>query len=187
MKSLGLCVLLAVVMVAGCGGPMVDVSQKFEQTTDFKAFKTYAWMDGESRSDIKVGGGTDIDLDKVIREAVDKQMGEKGFVKVSANPDVLLKYHAGVATTFYTTSFGMNYQEKVGWSDTESARDGQLTIDFVDANKEMVVWRGIALAALNVDPNLTIVTKNVNHAVEKILKQYPPDPTKDAGGAYKVE
>jgi hypothetical protein len=62
-----------------------------------------------------------------------------------------------------------------------------LTIDFVDAKKELVVWRGIALAALNVDPNVTIVTKNVNRAVEKILKQYPPDPTKDAGGAYKVE
>jgi hypothetical protein len=166
---------------------MVDVSQKFEQTTDFGAYKTYAWMDGESRSDIKIGGGTDIDLDKIIREAVDKQMGEKGLVKVTADPDVLVKYHAGVAKTFYTASFGMHYQEKVGWTDTESVRDGQLTIDFVDSTKALVVWRGIALAALNVDPNVTIVTKNVNRAVERILKQYPPDPTKDAGGAYKVE
>jgi hypothetical protein len=166
---------------------MVDVSQKFEQTTDFKAYKTYAWLDGASQSDIKIGGGRDIDLDKTIREAVEKQMGEKGFVQVTANPQVLVKYHAAVAKTYYVADFGMHYQEKVGWSDTESAVDGQLTIDFVDADKELVVWRGIALAAVNVDPNATIVTKNVNRAVEKIFNQYPPDPTKDAGGAYKIE
>jgi hypothetical protein len=71
-------------------------------------------MDGGSQSDIKIGGARDIDLDKIIREAVEKQMGEKGLVKVTANPDVLVKYLAGVATTFYTTNFGMHYQEKVG-------------------------------------------------------------------------
>ena len=187
MKSLGLCVLLAVVVVAGCGGPMVDVSQKFEQTTDFEAYKTYAWIDGGSQSGIKIGGGRDIDLDKIIREAVETQMGQKGFVKVTSNAQVLVKYFAQVAKTYYVSDFGMHYHEKTGWTDTESAVDGQLTIDFLDAEKEIIVWRGIALVALNVDPNVSIVTKNVNRTVEKMLKQYPPDATKDAGGAYKVE
>jgi hypothetical protein len=187
VKSMGLGVLLATLVIAGCGGPMVDVSQKFEQTTDFKAYTTYAWMDGESRSDIKVGGARDIDLDNIIRDAVETEMKKKGFVKVTANPNILVKYHAAVAKTYYVTDFGMHYHEKVGWTDTESARDGQLTIDFVDGERDLVVWRGVALTAINVDPNASIVTKNVNRAVEKILKQYPPDPTRDAGGAYKVE
>ena len=120
MKSLVLCALLSVVFVTGCGGPMVEVSQKFEQTIDFSSYKTYAWMQGASQSDIKIGGGRDIDLDKTIRDAVDKQMAEKGFVKVNSTPDVLIKYHAGVRQTYYTTDFGMHYQEKVGWSETES-------------------------------------------------------------------
>ena len=89
MKSLGLCVVMIVVLVAGCGGPMVEVSQKFEQTRDFTSYKTYAWMDGASRSDISMGS-RDIDLDKTIREAVEKQMAAKGFIKVTAEPDVLI-------------------------------------------------------------------------------------------------
>ena len=186
MKSLGLCVVMIVVLVAGCGGPMVEVSQKFEQTRDFTSYKTYAWMDGASRSDISTGS-RDIDLDKTIREAVEKQMAAKGFVKVTAEPDVLIKYHAGVRNTYYTADFGMHYQEKVGWTDTESVKDGQLTVDFFDREREEVVWRGTAWGAMNVDPNQTIVTKNVNRAVAKLFELYPPDPTKDAGGAMKVD
>ena len=181
MKSLGLCVLSAV-LVAGCGGPMVEVSQKFEKTTDFSSYKSYAWMEGQSRSDIKVGGGRDIDLDGVIRDAVNKQMEAKGFVEVNRQPDVLVKYHAGARNTYYTTNFGMHYHEKVGWSETESVQDGQLTVDLVDAKTETVVWRGTAWGAMNVDPNQTIVNKNVNRAVEKLFKQYPPGPN-DAGGS----
>ena len=188
MKRLGPvpCLVLIVALVAGCGGPMVEVNQRFQQTTDFTKYKTYAWLDGGSRSDLSAGS-RDIDVDGTIRKAVEKQMAEKGFVKVSAEPDLLIKYYAGLRNTTYVTDFGMHYQEKVGWSESQTVQDGQLTVDFMDRKTDTVVWRGVAWGAMNVDPNQTIVTKNVNHAVQKMFQQYPPDPAKDAGGARDVD
>jgi hypothetical protein len=181
VKTMGLCVAVCLTLVMmSCGGPMLEVSQKFEKRADFAGYKTYAWMEGQSTSDMRISSSADVDLDGSIRDAVNKQMVEKGFAEVDENPDVLLKYHVGYRSTAYTTSFGMHYHEKVGWSETETVTDGQLTIDFVDSKTEMVVWRGTAWGALNVDPNQTIVNKNVNRAVGEIFKQYPPDVSKAA-------
>lgn len=178
-----LCVLSCIALVVmGCGGPMLEVSQNFERTTDFGKLKTYAWMPGASGSDIQPGANRDIDVDGTIRKAVEKYMATKGFVQATVTPDVLVKYHVGLRTTAYVTNFGTNYNEKVGWSETETVQDGQMTVDLVDANSQQVVWRGTAWGALNVDPNQTIVNKNVDRAVKKIFDQYPPDPTKASGG-----
>jgi hypothetical protein len=133
---------------------MLEVSQKFEKTTDFSSYKTWAWMAG-TRSEVSEGDA--LDLDTPIREAVEKQMTSKGFAEVDEKPDVMVKYHVGYRVTAYTTNFGMHYQEKVGWSETETVRDGQLTIDMVDTKSEQVVWRGTGYGAMNVDPNQDIV------------------------------
>jgi hypothetical protein len=162
---------------------MVEVSQHFEESTDFGRLKTYAWMPAASTSDIR-SGGRDIDVDGAVRKAVDKYMAADGFTQAQTNPDVLVKYHLGLRETAYVTNFGMHYHEKVGWSETETVEDGQLTVDLVDAKTEQVIWRGTAWGALNVDPNQTIVNKNTDRAVKKIFEQYPPRGAKPTTGGY---
>lgn len=175
MKRLGLSILACLtLLVAAACSPMVDVSDNFEPSTDFSKLKTYAWMKGASSSTLKSAGSSDLDFDTPLRAAVDKQLAAKGFTKVDKDPDVLIKYHLGTRLTVYATDFGMNYQDKVGWNETESVQDGQLTIDMVNPKSETVVWRGNAYGAVNVDPTQAMVVKNVDRAVEKIFKQYPP-------------
>ena len=174
MKCLGLSMVACVALLFVACSQMVDVSDKFEPGTDFAKLKTYAWMEGASGSDIKPAGSLDLDVDTPLRKAVDKQMVAKGFKEVKENPDVLVKYFLGTRTTVYATDFGMHYQDQVGWDETSSLQDGQLTIDLMDSKSQIVVWRGSAFGALNTQPSQAIVNKNVDRAVAKIFKQYPP-------------
>jgi hypothetical protein len=162
---------------------MVEVSQHFDDNADFGGLKTFAWMEGNMDS-VQSGAEPHVNFDAAIRAAVEKYLVVEGLTKDLAQPDVLVKYHTGLRTTLYVTNFGMHYHEKVGWNETESVQDGQLTVDLVDPTSQVVIWRGTARGAMNVDPNQEIANRNADRAVKMIFEQYPPEVGKTLKGAY---
>ena len=51
---------------------------------------------------------------------------------------------------------------------------GTLVIDIVDANKKELAWRGMGVREVDVQAKADKRDKNINSAVKKILKDFPP-------------
>jgi hypothetical protein len=51
---------------------------------------------------------------------------------------------------------------------------GTLAIDLVDAQKKEVAWRGLGTKEIDTNAKPGKREQNINKAVEKIFKQYPP-------------
>ena len=69
-----------------------------------------------------------------------------------------------------------------GWGTTDvrviEILMGTLVIDFADANRKEVVFRGIGVKEVNVQAKPEKRDKSISEAVKKILKNYPPKPPK---------
>jgi hypothetical protein len=165
--------------------PGVLLAQKttydFEKSANFAAFKTYAHKDGTK-------AGQEL-VDKRIVDAIDSQLAAKGLTRVDASPDVFVVYHMAFDKekdiSTYSSGYGGGYGP-YGWgwgggwaggSTHTQVRDiliGTLVIDIADAKKGQLAWRGIGQKEIDTQAKPDKRDKNINNAVKKILKNYPP-------------
>jgi hypothetical protein len=165
--------------------PGVLLAQKttydFEKSANFAAFKTYAHKDGTK-------AGQEL-VDKRIVDAIDAQLAAKGLTRVDASPDVFVVYHMAFDKekdiSTYSSGYGGGYGP-YGWgwgggwaggSTHTQVRDiliGTLVIDIADAKKGQLAWRGIGQKEIDTQAKPDKRDKNINNAVKKILKNYPP-------------
>ncbi len=160
--------------------PVVLLAQKtsfdYDKTANFAAFKTYALKDGT-----KVG---DPLIDNRIAAAIESELAAKGLTKSAEKPDVTVVYHVAFDKkqdiTVYNTG-GMGYRWGGGWGTTDVRVNeilvGTLVIDIVDANKGELAWRGMGVKEVDVQAKADKRDKNINSAVKKILKDFPPKAT----------
>ena len=73
---------------------------------------------------------------------------------------------------------GMGYRWGGGWGTTDVRVNeilvGTLVIDVADATKKEMVWRGMGVREVDVQAKAEKRDKNINNAVKKILKDFPP-------------
>ena len=175
MKSLKwLLVLMAVSLVPACGGPKTTVD--YDHDADFSKFTSYAYEKG-TPADNQL-------IDKRIVAALESQMKAEGLQKVSSNPQVYATYHVSTQDQkqFVTDSMGYGYgagwgRRGMGGMSTSTTREvnytvGTLVVDIWDASTKKLIWRGTASKTLSDDPSKS--TKNINEAMTKIFKEYPP-------------
>lgn len=110
--------------------------------------------------------------------AVDRQMALRGFTKVetSANPDVLVAYHATFDSNVQITGTGWG-GPRFGGVRSATAEEipvGTLAVDVIDAHAKSIVWRGMATKELDPKAKPEKRDKNINKAAEKLFKNYPP-------------
>jgi hypothetical protein len=158
--------------------PMVLLAQKtsfdYDKTANFGAFKTYGLKDGT-----KVG---DPLIDKRIVAAIEAELAAKGLTPAATTPDVTVVYHIAFDKkqdiTAYSTGMGAGYRWGGGWGTTDVRVNeilvGTLVIDIADANKNEIVWRGMGVKEVDVQAKADRRDKNINNAVKKILKDFPP-------------
>src|SRR5262249_31525048 len=86
--------------------------------------------------------------------------------------------------TAYSTAPGYGQYGWVwgrGWAMTDlrvhEILTGTLIVDVVDARKGAVMWRGIGVKELKAQLQPNRVDENVNEAVSRILKNFPPNRT----------
>jgi hypothetical protein len=173
-----LCTLLA------CAG--VRVSQDYDATTDFTAFRTFDWFPGE-RQLTGEGGIAEPFLEQRIQTAVGRELSARGFEKVtSRTPDFYVNYHVSVqqklTTSGVNVGYGMGSYGSWGGvgvgmrsNPVRTYDEGTLIIDFVDGGSRKLVWRGTGSKALSSNPTPENTTATVDVAAREILKQFPPD------------
>jgi hypothetical protein len=157
--------------------PSAAIAQKttydFDKTANFAAFKTYTLKDGT-----KVG---DPLIDKRIIDALEAELRAKGLTRSDADADLAVVYHVAFQKqqdiSAYSSGTGP-YRWGGGWGTTNVRVNeilvGTLVVDMVDAKTNGMVWRGIGVKEVDTTAKPEKRDKNINNAVQKILKNYPP-------------
>ena len=151
----------------------------FDKTAPFASFRTYSMKPGTPT-------GQEL-IDKSLVAAIETQLAAKGLVKNDEAPDVFVIYHMAFDKQQDISSYssgpmygGYGYGWGGGWGTTTTdvrVREilvGTLAIDMIDAKKKEVAWRGLGTKEINTTAKPDKRDENINKAVEKIFKNYPP-------------
>jgi hypothetical protein len=164
-----------------------DIRYNFDKDADFSKYKTYKWVT------LKNAKQLDDIMDKEIKQAIDAQLSTKGLSSVDTdNADLFIGYQADVGTEKQFTSFNSDWGYGGGWyrggwygpsggmttGTTSTIYNGQLALDMYDSQKKDLVWRGVASKTIDPKAKPEKQQKNINKAVTKLLKKYPPEAKK---------
>lgn len=155
--------ILALIVVGGC--TQLDVYSDYDHDADFTRYQTYRWLERDKAEGI-------VPLyDKRIRTRVDEQLAAKGMRKIEdGDVDVIVSYEAVMQERVQMRTadyFWPGYQPEL-----ERYQQGTLIIDLVDPSANQVIWRGIANGVFDENPQKA--SEQLNKAIEKIIKRYPP-------------
>jgi hypothetical protein len=149
------------------------VSYDYDKSAPFSQFKTYVLKEGT-----KVGNPL---VDDRITAAIRSELAAKGLTE-AADADVAVVYHVAFDKrkdiTAWNTGAGPYRYRWGGWGTADVRVNeilvGTLVIDVVDAKKGELAWRGIGVKEVDTQAKPEKRDKNIQQAVQKIMKNYPP-------------
>lgn len=167
---------LAVALVLGTAALAQDVRYNFDPGTDFSKYKTFKWYEAP--------GGVKPDqlTDNNIRQAIEAEVAKKGLSKTDGTPDLALVYHVSTNQEKELTTWGSAPGWGYGWrygggmttTTSSTITVGTLVLDMYQAGDKKMVWRGMATKTLNPSKDPEKNRKNLQKAMAKLLKNYPP-------------
>lgn len=173
--------LLAGLLLASCAvASAQDIRFNYMPGTDFSKYKTYKWVK------IPNAQYPNSILDQQIMQAIDTQLATKGLSKTEDNPDLYVTYQAAVNQEKQWNSYstGGDYWGWGGWggwggmstttTTSQTINIGTLSCDIYDVSQKKQVWRGDATKTLGSGKDPAKVSKNLNKAMAKLFKKYPP-------------
>lgn len=184
MKLRTLTVVTALLFLGLFTASAQDVRYNFDKDTDFSKLKTYTW--------VLLKGAPELNsmVDKQIKEAIDAELAKKGLTKVdSDSADLYIGYQTAIKQETEFTSYNSSWGYGAGWygggwygapgtsvttGQTSTINIGSLALDMYDSAHKDLVWRGVVSKSLDPKAKPDKQTKNLNKAVAKLLKNYPP-------------
>jgi len=163
-----------------------DVRYNFDSSEDFSKFKTYKWVD------VKGADHANELTQKQIKQSFDSQLAAKGLQKTDADTaDLYLGIQTAIGTEKQFTSYNTGWGYGPGWGggwyggyggmasttttgSTSTIYVGTLVLDMYDSAKKSLVWRGVATKTIDPKAKPEKQQKNIDKAVKKLLKNYPP-------------
>jgi hypothetical protein len=139
--------------------------------TDFSKFHTYKWVTIEgSQHPNQI-------VDSQIKQAVDSQLAGKGLTKTdAATADLYVGYQVAVDQEKQWNGMG-----GVGWRfggmetvTSSTINIGTLVLDMYDQTGKQLVWSGKATKTIDTSKNQEKNQKDLDKAMEKLLKDFPP-------------
>jgi Domain of unknown function (DUF4136) len=116
--------------------------------------------------------------DAEIKQAVDAQLQAKGLTKTDNDKaDLLVGYQVAVDQQKQWNAYGGGGFRFGGGmaSATSSTIDiGSLVLDMYDPTSKQLVWTGTATKTIDSSGNQQKNQKNLDKAMEKLLKKFPP-------------
>ena len=167
---------IALLLMAATSALSQDIRYNFDSTADFSKFKTYKWVTLKSEAPI------DELTDEQIKAALNAALTRKGLTKVDGDSaaDLLIGYQT---TGHHEEQFAGTpggWSMGPGWHATGGGKawtiyQGELAVAIYDPAKHEPVWRGVASKAYSMDyPQPEKRQKNLDKAVAKLMKNYPP-------------
>lgn len=161
-----------------------QIKVHYDHGIDFTRFKTYSWLEGEPSNNPVAH--------QQIVLAIDRQLLSKGLKRVEENGDLNVAYYASLGGNVnarmveYMQGLDLSRWEG-GVGETVKPTVGampmaRVVLDLVDASAKKLVWRGTARDAFT--PNQAHAQKRITSDIAKLLKNFPPHPSK--AGAQKT-
>ena len=184
-RTILLAAIAATVLAVGSAWAQ-DVRYNFDRSTDFSKFKTYKW--------VEIKGATPLNnlADKNIKTAIETQLAVKGLTKTDAdNADLYIGYQAAIGTEKEFSSYNSTWGYGPGWrgggwyggpssgwttGQTSTIYTGQVAIDMYNSSDKALVWRGTVSKTIDPKASPDKQQKNLNKAMAKLFKNYPPKP-----------
>jgi hypothetical protein len=187
MKRVFLLLPLFLFLLGSGSASAQDVRYNFDKSANFPAFRTYKW--------VTIKGGSQLSdlVDRQIKSAVDAELSTKGLSRTEAdNADLYIGYQGAVGQEKEFTSFNTGWSYGPGWygggwygpsggmttGQTRTIYVGQLALDMYVPAASALVWRGTMSKTLDPNAKPEKQQKNLEKAVAKLLKNYPPPPSK---------
>jgi len=169
-------VLMLVLTLCVCGTAVAqDVKYNYMPGTDFSKYKTYKWVSEDNVHPNQI-------VDQQIKIAIDQQLASKGLTKTDSDKaDLYIGYQVSIDQEKQWNAYGGG----VGWrmggmasATSTTIQNGTLILDIYDPATKQLVWRGTATKTLNPSNNPDKNQQNLNKAMAKLLKPFPPTPKK---------
>jgi hypothetical protein len=169
-------------------GVAQDVRYNFAAGEDFSKFKSYKW--------VKISGAQELNqlADQQIKAAVTAELAKKGLQPSEADTaDLFIGYQAAIGTEKQYTSFNSDWGYGPGWGrgwygggmgssmttgETSTIYVGQIGLDMYSPAAKKLVWRGTVSKTLDTKAKPDKQQKNLQKAMAKLLKNYPPPANK---------
>ena len=164
--------LLALVSLAAGTLSAQDVKYNFMPGTDFSKYHTYKWVTIEGAQQ-----ASQI-MDAQIKQAIDTQLATKGLTKTDDDKaDLYIGYQIALSQDKQWNAYGMGGGLRWGGMGTATSSTidvGTLVLDMYDPGTKQLVWTGNATKTLDPSSNQEKNQKNLDKAMAKLLKNYPP-------------
>jgi hypothetical protein len=168
---------LFALLLTGCSSVSTDYD--FDATADFSKYRSFQWIPASAE---RVANPAELSQlqDRRIRDAVQKNLAEKGISPAAANPDLIVAYSTridpkteviddgyhgygywGYRGSYYRPSSMQVYQYE----------EGTLIVDLIDARRKQLVWRGKAVGIVG---DYADSENRINEAVQQLFTHYPP-------------
>lgn len=186
MKTLAF--LVSLLVLAGARTAVAqDVRYDFDRDKNFSKFKTYKWVA------IKGADKPDDLTDKQLVAAIDAELIKKGLTKTDGdNADLYIGYQTAIGAEKQYSSYSSDWGYGPGWGrgwygyggmstgttygSTSTIYVGQLDLSIYDSADKQLIWRGVVSKTLDPEAKPDKKQKNINKAVQKLLRSYPPKP-----------
>jgi len=148
-----------------------DVHHNYMPGTDFSKYHTYKWVSVEG------GAHPNQIVDAEIKQAVDSQMASKGFTKTDSDKaDLYVGYQVAVDQEKQWNAWGTGrgFGGGMGSATQSTISVGSLVVDMYDPTSKQLVWTGTATKSIDPSSNQEKNEKNLNKAMQKLLKDFPP-------------
>lgn len=161
---------LAVALVSCIGATSQDVRHNSMPGVDFSKFHTYKWVD------IEGGAHPNQIMDAEIKQSIDTQLASKGMTKTdSEKADLYVGYQIAVDKEKQWNAWGTGrgFGGGMGTATQSTINVGSLVLDMYDPTTKQLVWTGTATKTIDPSSNQEKNQKNLNKAMQKLLKSYP--------------
>jgi hypothetical protein len=157
-----------------CGTALAqDVTTNSMPGADFTRYHTYRW--------ITIQGATYPNqiVDAQIKDAVDSQLATKGLTKMNSDQaDLYVGYQASIDQERQWNAYGMGGGLRWGGgmatAQSSTINTGTLVLDMYNPSNQQLVWTGRVTKTLDASANQGKKQKNLNKAMQKLLKTFPP-------------
>ena len=169
-NSLRLSVVLALFLIA-CSS--MSVSYDFDPDIDFQQYKTYRWMRTTSA---RLGVQKNSLADKRIRYHASFHIDQTGLKAAEGETDLLVVYYVATQNQYNVTAVGYSYGSRWGTSAVavSTYKQGTVILDFVDRDKQELVWRGVASDDFNHNASKEEIDAKLDNMFYNMVLNYPP-------------
>jgi len=163
---------VALLLLAAAQLAAQDVKSNSMPGIDFSKYHTYKWVNIEGASH------PNQIVDAEIKQAVDAQLTTKGLTKTDGDKaDLYVGYQTAVDQQKQWNGYGMGGGVRWGGMATATSSTidvGTLVLDMYDPATKQLVWTGSATKTMDPSSNQGKNQKNLDKAMAKLLKNYPP-------------